>query len=819
MIQRIIMLTIGLAVLAGSGAARGEDIQILPGAIRLVGPGAGARFLVEAWDGQAFVADRTAEARFSIDDPRVARVGPDGFVHPVGNGLAVLSATVGAHTARASISVEEFDRPPSWSFRNHVEAVLTRHGCNSGACHGAAAGKNGLRLSLRGYAPEQDCDVLTRQALGRRIVPAAPAESLLLLKPSGTVPHGGGVRFAPGSQDYRVLAEWIAAGMPPPSASDPALRSLEVYPRGARLAPGQIQQVLVRATYSDGQTSDVTHWARFASTDESVARVDGAGRVTVAGRGEAAITVGFGTAVDRVTVTVPMATTPDPRIFASAPRVNRIDELNLTKLASLGIPPSPDAGDRAFLRRAYLDATGTLPPVKAIEAFLNDRDPQKRARLIDRLLTSPEFVDYWTYRWSDLFLVSSTKLAPQAVWAFHRFLRQSVGENIPWDRFARALLTSRGSNLASGGANFFILHRDPIDLAESTSMAFLGLSITCARCHNHPMEKWTQDQYYGFTSLFARVQLKDGTAPGEVIVASAGDGEVTHPRRGVPMPPAPLDAPAMGPEDRTDRREVLARWLTGPDNPYFARAIVNRVWSNVFGRGLIHPEDDLRTTNPPADEALLDWLVADFVAHGHDVKHLIRTIMNSAVYARSSVPVPGNEPDTKFLSHYPLKRLPAEVLLDTVSQVTEVPTSFSGYPAGWRSLQLPDSKVDNVFLDAFGRPVRVNTCSCERSSEPSMGQALHLANGATLNDKLRSNAGVIARALAAGQSDQAVLDRLFLSALCRQPTSAETERLKRLLESPTPASADPKARALARRQAIEDLYWAILTTKEFLFNH
>jgi hypothetical protein len=813
-----IVFTLG-ALLACSHALSADEIRIVPEALRLVGPRASARILVEVWDGKAFVADRTREAKFSIDDPRIARIGVDGSIAPLGNGPAVVSATLAGQTARASISVEEFDREPSWSFRNHVEAVLTKRGCNSGACHGAAAGKNGLKLSLRGYAPEQDCDVLTRQALGRRIVPSAPPESLFLLKPSGALSHGGGVRFAPGSRDYRVLAEWIAAGMPPPSAGDPLIQSIEVLPRSVRLAPRQTQQVLVRAVYSDGQTSDVTHWARFASTDESVARVDEEGRVAVVGRGEAAITIGFASAVGRVTVTSPLDRAQGASIFATAPRANPIDEHNLAKLASLGIPPSPDAGDPAFLRRAYLDATGTLPPITAVEAFLKDRDPKKRLKLIDRLLESPEYVDYWTYKWSDLFLVSSGKLAPQGVWSFHRFLRKSVRENQPWDRFARALVTARGSNLASGGANFFVLHRDPIDLAESTSMAFLGLSLTCARCHNHPMEKWTQDQYYGFASLFARVQLKDGALPGEVIVASAPEGEVAHPRRGMAMPPTPLDASAIVSEERGDRREALADWLVRPENPYFARSIVNRVWSNFFGRGLIHPEDDLRTTNPPSDEALLDWLVADFVAHEHDVKHLIKTIMSSATYARSSVPVPGNEADTKFQSHYAIKRLPAEVLLDAVSQVTEVPSTFAGYPAGWRSIQLPDSKVESVFLDSFGRPVRINTCSCERSSEPSMSQALHLANGATLNEKLRSDAGVIARAAASEQSGLAVLDRLFLAALCRRPTPAESDRLKRLLEPTTAAGPESKARAQARRQAIEDLYWAILTSKEFLFNH
>ncbi|MCA1686997.1 MAG: DUF1549 and DUF1553 domain-containing protein, partial [Planctomycetia bacterium] len=337
----------------------------------------------------------------------------------------------------------------------------------------------------------------------------------------------------------------------------------------------------------------------------------------------------------------------------------------------------------------------------------------------------PEFVDYWAYKWSDLLLVSSNKLPVPAMWSFYRFVRRSVAGNTPWDEFARAIVTAKGNTLKNGAANYFVLHRDPIDLTESSSMAFLGLSLTCARCHNHPMEKWTQDQYYGMASLFARVQLKDAGDPGDVVVIPAAAGEVRHPRTGAVMAPQPLDAEAVPADARGDRREAFADWLARPDNPYFARAVVNRVWRNFFGRGLIDPEDDLRATNPASDEPLMDWLVADFLAHRYDVKHLIRTIMTSSAYARSSLPVPGNASDTKFLSHYPVKRLPAEVILDAIARVTDVPSKFPGYPAGWRSLQLPDTKVESTFLTSFGRPDRLNTCSCERSSEPSMTQALH----------------------------------------------------------------------------------------------
>jgi hypothetical protein len=799
-------------------AESGDELVLLPSSARLVGPHARQRFVVERSDKGIGVGDVTGRAAFAVDNPCVAVVDRDGFVRPVGDGLATITATVDGRVARGFVSVEGSGRDEPWNFRNHVEAVLTRQGCNAGACHGAAAGKNGFRLTLRGYGPEIDYATLTRQSLGRRVVKTAPQESLVLLKPTGAIEHGGGVRFRTGSLEYRVIAEWISAGMPGPSASDPEIRGLSVYPGAVRLAPGQFQQVVVQATYSDGRAEDVTHWAKFASTDDSVASVDENGRLEVKGRGEGYISVWFASRVARVTVTSPFDAKLDPNVFSS-PRNNPIDEKNLAKLAALQIPPSPDAGDAAFLRRAYLDATGTLPTVSQAEAFLSDRAPDRRARLVDRLLESPEYVDYWAYKWSDMLLVSSRKLAAPSMWSFYRFVRRSVEENVPWDRFARSILTAQGSTLSNGAAAFYVMHRDPIDLTESASMTFLGLSLTCARCHNHPLEKWTQDQYYSFASLFARVTLKDGDTTGDAVVANSRDGEILHPRRGVAMPPSPLDARPISADDPRDRRAVLADWLARPDNPYFARALVNRVWSNFFGRGLVDPEDDLRVSNPPSDEALLDWLVADFIAHRYDVKHLVRTIMNSAVYARSSVPVPGNESDAKFLSHYRVKRLPAEVLLDAIARVTEVPTSFDGYPAGWRSLQLPDSQVASTFLDSFGRPARIATCSCERSAEPSMSQALHLANGETINEKLRSDASAAAKAAAGKESDPAIVERLFLSALSRRPTAAERERTIKALKDATAGVADPKAAATSRRQAVEDLYWAVLTSREFLFNH
>ncbi len=808
-----------VALLAASAAAEAGSIALLPGTVTLDGPKASQRFLVERREGDAWSADLTAKAAFRVEDPGIARVEPDGTVRPVANGKTTLVAKVGTEETRTEVVVAHFEKDEPWSFVNHVEPVLTKVGCNQGSCHGAAAGKNGFRLTLRGYAPDVDYDVLTRQALGRRVVKTAPAESLMLLKPTGAIDHGGGVRFRTDSLEYRVISEWIASGTPRPSGMEPRITALAVFPDAARLRPGDHQSILVRATYDDGRSADVTRWARFSSTDETVARVDENGSVKVEGPGEASVTVGYASLVAKATITVPSAQPVDPKVFADAPRTNFIDAKNLAKLASLGIPPSPDAGDAAFLRRATLDTTGTLPTAEAVDSFLADRDPAKRSKLVDRLLASTEYVDYWAYKWSDLFLVSSKKLPAPAMWSFYAAIRKSVADDVPWDKFARSIVTAKGDTQTNGLGNYFVLHRDPVDLTESASMAFLGLSLTCARCHNHPMEKWTQNQYYGMANLFARVKLKDGGGSGDVVVMPAPEGDIHHPRTGAILPPQPLDARALPVSDRGDRREAFADWLASKDNPYFARAIVNRVWRNFFSRGLVDPEDDLRATNPASDEPLMEALVADFIAHSYDVKGLIRTIMNSAVYARSSVPVAGNESDTKFLSHYATERLPAEVLLDAIAQVTGVPTPFAGYPTGWRSLQLPDVKPSSTFLDAFGRPVRESTCSCERSAEPSMAQALSLLNGEMLNGKLRSDAGTVARSIASGAPDDAIIDRLFASALARRPTPAERDKFRATLAGAVAGIKDAKEAAQARRAAVEDLYWATLTSKEFLFNH
>ncbi len=703
-----------------------------------------------------------------------------------------------------------------WSFRNHVIPVMTRLGCNSGACHGAAAGKGGFKLTLRGYDPELDFNVLTRQSLGRRVNKIEPAKSLMLLKATMAIGHGGGKRMGTDSLEYKVLSEWIAGGMAAPAESDARITRIEVSPKASTLASGAEAQLQVLARFSDGHAEDVTKWVKYSTADPTVATVDDDGKVTMQGSGETAISVWYLSQVSFARVANPYPNKILPEVFARSPRQNFIDELILKKLQTLNIAPSDQATDREFVRRAYLDAMGVLPTPQEAESFLADSSTDKRARLIDSLLAREEFTDYWTNRWADVLLVSSDKIGSTAMWSFHNWLREGVAANKPWDKLVREIITANGNTLENGAANYYVMHKEVTDLTENASMAFLGMSITCARCHNHPLEKWTQKQYFQMANLFARVGLKNGVRAGDVQVYSNPTGEVLHPRLGKPLPPTPLDGEALPFDSPKDRRQHLAEWLTSPSNPYFARAVVNRVWKNFMGRGLVEAVDDMRATNPPSNEELLTALTKDFIAHGFDIKHLIRTVMNSAAYQRSSTANEANKQDERFYSRYIIKRLPAEAVLDAISQVTGVPTEFPGYPAGMRAMQLPDARVNSYFLTIFGKPPRFATCECERTSEPSVTQALHVINGDTINQKLRAPDGLIDSFLKLGATDEMIIAHLYLAALSRRPEKNEINRLLSVMNESREAAKNLRD---ARRQAVEDLAWAVLTSKEFMFNH
>jgi hypothetical protein len=610
-----------------------------------------------------------------------------------------------------------------------------------------------------------------------------------------------------------VIKDWIDAGAPPPSASDPQIRDLAVTPASAVLAPGTEQQLTVRASYSDGHTEDVTRWVKFSSTNEGVASVDDWGKVKMNGAGEAAVTVWYSSRVLYARLSVPFPNQVSSDVYEKFPKRNFIDELVMAKLKGLHLAPSKPADDATFLRRAYLDAAGLLPTAEEVENFLADTSADKRAKVVEQLMGREEFVDYWAYKWSDLLLVSTKKLNAVAMWAFYDWIRDSVRENKPWDKFARDIFLSAGSTRQNGALNYFVLHKDPIEISENATQAFLGQRITCARCHNHPLEKWTQTQYYQMANLFARVGVKNGSVMGENVVFAKPSGDVLHPRLARPLPPAPLDAPSIALDAPEDRRIAFANWLTSPKNEMFARTVVNRVWANFMGRGIVDPVDDLRATNPASNEELMAALTRDFVGNGYDVRRLIRSIMNSAVYQLSSEANATNQSDNTYYSKHIVRRLAAEVILDAMSQVTGSPTAFSGYPAGTRALQLPDTQVKSEFLASFGRPARNMCDAAERSSDPTVAQALHVINGDTLNKKIGAPEGAIALFLKLGLSDRRILEHLFLSAYSRYPNDNERVTMLAALEKARLGNAD------AHRQALEDMVWAMLTSKEFLFSH
>ena len=810
--------------------ALGQDVELIPSEISLTGLGAKSRILVETTDGSRRTGQVDSTIIWSIDDPKVVEF--DGQnIQAVGNGTTMLRALVNGKELKAKVSVQGADSELSPSFRNHVLAVFAKAGCNSGACHGALAGKGGFRLSLRGYDPKTDYQTIVTQARGRRIELADPGRSLILAKPTGALPHKGGLRFETDSREYKVIADWIADGATPPADDDPVVERVEILPDAVLLSVGDKQDFIVRAHYSNGRVEDVTRWVKFSSSNESVASVDQDGRVSVTGPGAGAVTAWFAsqTVISRITCAFPSEIPKD--VYESQPRRNFIDEHVVAKLEELRLEPSPECSDVVFVRRAFLDVIGTLPSPTEVQEFLADETDGKRDRLIEALLARPEFVDYWAYKWSDVLLVNGNRLRPKGVRAYYEWIRNEIAENTPWDEFARKIVTSTGSSIENGATNFFALHQDPENMAENVSQAFLGLSIACAKCHNHPLEKWTNSQYYAFANLFSRVRAKgwggdfrngDGVRTLYVVPT----GELMQPLTGKPQPPTPLDGEPLPFDATEDRRIHLANWLTSPENPYFARAITNRIWASFFGPGLVEEVDDLRLSNPASNGPLLAAAAEHLIERGFDLKSLMRTILQSHTYQRSSIPLKGNRDEHRFYSRYYPKRLMAEVLLDAVSQVTEVPTPFTHigfpggdrqetkeYPLGTRAIQLHDSAVESYFLKTFGRNSRAITCECERSDEPSMVQVLHVANGDTINGKLKTKENRVSKLLAAGHSDAELTEEIFLHCLSRFPTDKENERVIELLGQVSEQDADQK------RLVVEDIFWSLLSTREFLFNH
>ncbi len=781
-------------------------VELFPSQLTLIGPRSRQQLLVTGFYGPEDQRDVTADVQWKSSDESVVRVA-DSIAYPVGNGTATITVQWGGHAASAQVTVVQADQSDRISFKTEVLGALTKTGCNMGACHGSPSGKGGFRLSLRGYDPALDIVTLRSEFFGRRANPMDPDESLLLKKPLMEVGHGGGRRLRRDDPAHAVLRQWIAEGLRVDDTGEPDLLKIEVTPRKRILHDGaNRQQLCVLGHFSDGTVRDVTSLTVFSSSAEAVATVSETGLIERQGRGETAVLVRYLDKMDTCYVTfledIPGFEWPDP------PEFNFIDTLVNAKLKQLQILPSELCSDNEFLRRAYLDVTGRLPTIEETKAFLGDLSEDKRSRLVDELLESRDYAEFWTLKWADVLRSQSGKLKPEGVAKFNRWIYQGVLHDQPMDQFARELLTATGSVFENPAANYWRASRDPTDATETTAQLFLGIRIQCAKCHNHPFERWTQDNYYGIGAAFARVGRKKSPDTDDEIIYVQDSGEVKQPRTGTTMKvhlllQGDVDVPA-----EQDRRQVFADWLTARDNPFFAKSLVNRIWGHLLGRGIVDPVDDFRDSNPPANAPLLEELARQFVSHNYSRKWLIRTIMNSHTYQRSARANDFNKQDEIYCSHYTTRMLSAEQLLDAICFVTSVPEKFKGVPAGFRAVQLPEPPTDNYFMKVFGQPQRQMACECERSSESNLSQALQMINGPTVHNKLRSDAGRIKRLIDAGQGDEQIITELYLAALSRQPSTAELN-----------AALAHVAGSENRRWALEDVGWAILNMKEFLFQH
>jgi hypothetical protein len=691
---------------------------------------------------------------------------------------------------------------PAFHFENDVLPVLGRYGCSASGCHGKSDGQGGFKLSVLGSDPDADFASLTKEGRGRRLMPGSPDESLLLRKGSGRTAHGGGTKLPFDSDDYRTLRNWIAAGTPFGPADAPRVAALRVEPAERVMAAKDAAQLRVVARYTDGSEKDVTRHARYQSNLEAVAVVSADGRVTTRDvPGEAAVMAGY---LGEVAVFRALVPRPGPAVVADRPRFNVIDELVDRRLAKLNVTASPVCDDAEFLRRVTLDLTGTLPAPATVRRFLADPAPDKRARLVETLLATPEFADLWALRWADLLRVDRQALGPERALTYFSWVRRSVAGNVPFDRFARELLTAEGPTSEVGPANFYQVVTKPGEMASSLAQVLLGVRIGCAECHHHPFDRWTQADYAGMVAFFTPV----GSRGGAVTAGTAP--ALRHPRTGQPVFAHALGAAAPAADLAGDRREGLADWMTRPDNPYFARNLANRVWAWLLGVGIVEPVDDVRATNPPSNPELLDALARFVAENGYDVRKLIAFVTASRVYQSSSRPNPTNERDERNFSRALLKRPEAEVLLDMVSQATGVAEKFVGSPSASRAVQLWDSKVRHDFLKRFGRPARVTACECERTREPSVAQVLTLLNSPDIQAKLSHEAGTVARLARAQPDDAKLTEELYLTFFARFPAADETAVAVGHLR---------KYPADRRRRAAEDVAWALLNSTEFLFNH
>ena len=770
------------------------------------------QLVVTAFDAQNQLADVTGQCSWHLSDPSLAKVNQgqlQSIRESVDGQQIELEIKLGELSAKVPVEIKAKGTPRPIAFENEVLVAFSKQGCNSGACHGSPSGKGGFRLSLRAFDAQLDALTLTQEEFGRRINLMEPEKSILLEKPLMIVAHGGGQQLRKSNDAYEVIRDWIAGGakLDPPQA--PRIARVEIYPKNRRVlsAPHHRQQLAVVAHYADGSQRDVTQLASYSSSNMNVATVSESGLVSGSQRGEAAILVRVLEHIE----TLPLMFVEDIPSFRwnDQPVFNHIDELVDAKLRQLKYAPADLCGDAEFLRRVSLDVTGLLPKFEETRAFLASNDPQKRSKFIDQLLDKPEYAKFWALKWGDWLRLTGKRIGDDAIYKYHRWIEDSIRENKPYNEFVSELLASTGSTLANPPANFYRAANDMHECVETFSQLFLGARMQCAKCHNHPFERWTQDNYYGLGAFFDRVQRKKASRPGEMFIWFNDTGEVVQPRTGQSMKPW---LPVAGSQDipvDVDRRTRLVEWLAKPDNPYLARIEVNRIWGELFARGIVDPVDDFRDSNPPSNSELLDWLTDQFVKSGFDRKQMIRLMLNSRTYQASYRTSDSNRDDVLYFSHQEPRLLSAEQLLDAINHVTGVNDALGALPEGTKATQLPAPDLVKLdFLKVFGQPERSTVCACERSSESNLGMAIEFFNGPFIHQKLRNENNRFRKAMAAGRSDPEIITELYLLAVCREPSATELD-----------ASVKQIALRGDRAAGLEDICWAILNTDEFLFQH
>jgi hypothetical protein len=788
-----------------------KALTVYPAEITLSGPRAEQKLVVVGtWpDGRTWDVTRTSV--ITSTNAKVA-VADKGVVRPAGDGTAALAVEAAGAKASVPVTVEKSATDERVSFAREIEPILTRAGCNGGGCHGAQHGRGGFRLSLFGFDPQFDYLQIVQSNEGRRLVLNDAERSILIAKPALVMEHGGGEKLKLNGRDYLRMRQWIEDGVPPPDAkADPEVTKLDVYPPSRIVVPGERQQLLVMATWSDGRREDVTTTAQFDALNDAVAAVDAAGLVTAKDAGETHVMVRFGGQAVVSQVTLPFAKLDR---FPDVPANNFIDDKLIAKWKDLGLTPSPLCSDDEFLRRLYLDAIGTLPTADEVRKFLDDRDPKKRDKAIDVVLARPEFIDWWALKWGDLLRINRTQLQEKGMWSFHNWVRGQVRDNTPVNQFVRDIVTAEGSTFLDGPANFFQIGRTFEDWSETTTQLFLGIRIGCAKCHHHPFEKWSQDDYYGMAAFFTRIGTKNSQEFGifgrETVIFIRPAGEATHPRKRTVVKPMPLDGNSKTSyDDEFDRRKVLADWLTDPGNKMFTRNIVNRFWGYTMGRGLVEPLDDMRATNPASNPELLDALAYELVKSNFDQKALLKTIFRSRAYQLSHQSTPGNRADAAnvHFTRYTVRRLTAEQLADAVDSVTGTQEKYTGLPLGTKAIQLPDSEVKSYLMDTFGRPPRQVLCECERTTKPNIAQAMHLLNGTFLNGKIADKSGRVEKLIAGKVPVPKAIEELYLAAWGRRPSADEAKKAEGWVNS-----------APTVREGLQDLLWVLVNSREFLFN-